>query len=248
MLRGEVEMMGRKGTFEDDRIVERSASLMRICTENLFLTSGGGEVRQRLDMLAPDAMVIAHAGGITQRRSTGARGLARQGGWEVLDSVDFRGIGGRFRDQALQLLAAPDCPVGPRDLLLAPDQMMLQIHESIGHPLELDRILGDERNYAGTSFVTADMFGSYRYGSELLDVTFDPGVPGEFASYAFDDEGAAAQRTYLIKDGIVAAARRRHIPGACRHAGRCQCAGQLVESPAHRPHGQPQRGTGHGHA
>ncbi len=59
-----------------------------------------------------------------------------------------------------------------------PDQMMLQIHESIGHPLELDRILGDERNYAGTSFVTPDMFGTYRYGSELLNVTFDPTHPG----------------------------------------------------------------------
>ena len=60
------------------------------------------------------------------------------------------------------------------DVLLAPDQMILQIHESIGHPLELDRILGDERNYAGTSFVTPDMFGTYRYGSDLLNITFDP--------------------------------------------------------------------------
>ena len=60
------------------------------------------------------------------------------------------------------------------DLILAPDQMILQIHESIGHPLELDRILGDERNYAGTSFVSMDMFGTFQYGSELLNVTFDP--------------------------------------------------------------------------
>jgi predicted Zn-dependent protease len=89
------------------------------------------------------------------------------------------------------------------DLLLAPDQMVLQIHESIGHPLELDRILGDERNYAGTSFVTADMFGSFRYGSELLDVTFDPTVTGELASYGFDDEGTAASRQYLIRNGVL---------------------------------------------
>jgi hypothetical protein len=70
------------------------------------------------------------------------------------------------------------------DVLLMPDQMMLQIHESIGHPLELDRILGDERNFAGTSFVTLDMFGQYRYGSELLNVTFDPTRHEEFASFA----------------------------------------------------------------
>ena len=83
------------------------------------------------------------------------------------------------------------------------DQMMLQIHESIGHPLELDRILGDERNYAGTSFVTLDMFGSYRYGSDLLNVTFDPTVSEEYASYAFDDEGRKAERAHLIRDGIL---------------------------------------------
>ena len=89
------------------------------------------------------------------------------------------------------------------DLLLAPDQMVLQIHESIGHPLELDRILGDERNYAGTSFVTADMFGTFQYGSELLNVTFDPTVPGQLASYGFDDDGTPATREHLIENGIL---------------------------------------------
>jgi predicted Zn-dependent protease len=89
------------------------------------------------------------------------------------------------------------------DALLLADQMVLQIHESIGHPLELDRILGDERNFAGTSFVTLDMFGSYRYGSDLLNVTFDPTRPEELASYAFDDEGTRAERAYLIRSGIL---------------------------------------------
>ena len=89
------------------------------------------------------------------------------------------------------------------DALLAPDQMVLQIHESIGHPLELDRILGDERNYAGTSFVTPNMFGTYQYGSELLNVTFDPTVPGQLASYGFDDDGSPAERQHLIENGIL---------------------------------------------
>jgi len=88
-------------------------------------------------------------------------------------------------------------------LLLAPDQMLLQIHESIGHPLELDRILGDERNYAGTSFVTLDMFGSYRYGSDLLNITFDPERSEQFASYRFDDDGLPAQREFIIRNGIL---------------------------------------------
>ena len=89
------------------------------------------------------------------------------------------------------------------DVLLMADQMMLQIHESIGHPLEIDRILGDERNYAGTSFVTQDMFGSFQYGSELLNVTFDPSIPNEFATYRFDDDGTEATKEYLIKDGVL---------------------------------------------
>jgi predicted Zn-dependent protease len=89
------------------------------------------------------------------------------------------------------------------DVLLMPDQMMLQVHESIGHPLELDRILGDERNYAGTSFVTPEVFGSYRYGSELLNVTFDPTPANELASYRYDDEGLGAEKVWLIRDGIL---------------------------------------------
>jgi predicted Zn-dependent protease len=84
-----------------------------------------------------------------------------------------------------------------------PDQMILQIHESIGHPLELDRILGDERNFAGTSFIRQEDFGSYQYGSSLLNVTFDPTVSGELASYRHDDDGTPAQRAYLIREGIL---------------------------------------------
>ncbi|HAZ42417.1 MAG TPA: Zn-dependent protease, partial [Methylococcaceae bacterium] len=85
--------------------------------------------------------------------------------------------------------------------ILSPDQMLLQIHESIGHPLELDRILGDERNYAGWSFVKPEDFGTLQYGSPLMNVVFDPCLPGEFAGYAFDDGGAPAERQYLIQEG-----------------------------------------------
>ena len=89
------------------------------------------------------------------------------------------------------------------DLVLDADQMLLQIHESIGHPLELDRILGDERNYAGTSFVTLDMFGKYQYGSQLLNISFDPTVEGQIASYGYDDDGEKAEKKYIIKDGLL---------------------------------------------
>jgi predicted Zn-dependent protease len=92
--------------------------------------------------------------------------------------------------------------------------MVLQIHESIGHPLELDRILGDERNYAGTSFVTPEMFGHYRYGSELLNVTFDPQRPEQAVSYRWDDHGSRAERVHLIRNGLL----ERPLGGALSQA------------------------------
>ena len=186
----------------DGRIVERVAALQVIDEERRYFTSDGGDVRQRFRFTVPHLRVTANRGVVTQSRSLEH---AQQGGFEQIARSGFAGAGRRLAEEALQLLAAPECPSGKMDLLLMPDQMMLQVHESIGHPLELDRILGDERNYAGTSFVTPDMFGSYRYGSGLLNVTYDPSLPGEAASYAFDDEGMPAARAYLIRDGILVA-------------------------------------------
>jgi predicted Zn-dependent protease len=106
-------------------------------------------------------------------------------------------------EQAVELINSEECPTETTTLVLAPDQMLLQIHESVGHPLELDRILGDERNYAGGSFVKLQDFGNLIYGSPLMNITFDPTVSGEFASYNFDDTGAPATREFLIREGVL---------------------------------------------
>src|SRR5437773_149016 len=180
-----------------------------------LVTSEGGDVVQRYRFAYPSISVTAHADGDTQRRSlNGDRGICQQGALEILERFGFVGSGRRVAEEALELLAAPNCPSGTMDVLLLPDQMTLQIHESIGHPLELDRILGDERNFAGTSFVTPEMFGSYRYGSALLNVTFDPTRREQLASYAFDDDGMAAERTYLIRNGVL----ERPLGGAISQA------------------------------
>src|SRR4051812_41327228 len=191
-----------KAAKTDDRIVERYASLHLVDEQRLYLTSTGGEVAQRFRFTLPHMRVTANEGMETQSRSLDH---ARQGGFEQVKDARFIGSGERLAHEALQLLAAPNCPSGKMDLLLMPDQMMLQIHESIGHPLELDRILGDERNYAGTSFVTPEMIGTYRYGSEHLDVTYDP-LQGELATFAFDDDGMAARKVFLIRNGILVSA------------------------------------------
>ena len=204
----------------DDRIVDWEASLWYTETDTLYLTADGGQVEQRFRYLVPMLSATANAGAETQTRTFGGRGYCRQGGLEILEHVGFRTAAPRIAQEALQLLTAPNCPAGTMDILLAPDQVILQIHESIGHPLELDRILGDERNYAGTSFVTPDMFGTYRYGSDLLNITFDPTLPAQFVSYGFDDDGQPARREYLIQHGILQRALggltsqvRANIPG-----------------------------------
>ncbi len=186
----------------DGRIVERHAALALVDEERVYLTNTGGELRQRFRFTLPHMRVTANEGVETQSRSLEH---AQQGGMEQIERARLIGSGERLAHEALQLLLAPNCPSGTMDLLLMPDQMMLQIHESIGHPLELDRILGDERNYAGTSFVTPDMFGAYRYGSDLLNVTYDPTRPEELASFAFDDDGTPAAKLFLIRNGILVA-------------------------------------------
>ena len=187
----------------DDRIVDWEASLTRRDVDTLLLTNGGGRVEQQFRFVYPSLRATANEGSNTQTRTFGAQSFCGQGGVELLGRYGFGDAAPQIAAQALELLSAPNCPDGSMDVLLAPDQMVLQIHESIGHPLELDRILGDERNYAGTSFVTPEMFGAYQYGSELLNVSFDPTVEGQLASFGFDDDGTPAERHLLIEDGVL---------------------------------------------
>ncbi len=187
----------------DDRIVDWSAWLSRRRVSQILMTSDGGRVAQVLDFVHPGLVAVANAGSQTQRRHGGGSDWSQQGGLERIAAVRLLEDAPRVAEEALALLDAPECPQETLDLILLPSQMVLQIHESIGHPLELDRILGDERNYAGTSFVNPGMFGRYRYGSELLNVTFDPTVPMELVTGVTDDEGAPARREYLIRRGIL---------------------------------------------
>ncbi|MBU1702016.1 MAG: TldD/PmbA family protein [Candidatus Eisenbacteria bacterium] len=187
----------------DDRIADSAASLWYIKTDILYLTNGGGEVRQALERLLPTLRVTASEGAESQTRNLGAGSYALQGGMEIIDKVGFLTEGPRLAQEAIALLSAPNCPSGTMDLLLAPDQMHLQIHESIGHPLEIDRILGDERNYAGTTFVKPEYVGSFRYGSDLLNITYDPTIPDQWASFGFDDDGLKAEKLFIIEKGIL---------------------------------------------
>ena len=188
---------------KDSRLVDWQASLGISLVEQTYLNSAGAQLRHAQRFLFPGVGVTASDGQDSQSRSLGRDNFGQQGGFEVIERCGLVGAARRVADEALQLLLAPNTPNGPRDLLLMPDQMMLQIHESIGHPLEMDRILGDERNYAGTSFVKSSDFGQLQYGSSLLNVTFDPTIGEELASYSFDDDGTPASKQFLIRDGLL---------------------------------------------
>ncbi len=187
-----------------DQIVQTSATAITTETETWFVSSNGSEAHQKFWMISTDYSATAQEGAIVQRRSNNG-GVAHcyQGGMEYFVTPDLWDRVQRIGTQAIELLTAEECPTETTTLVLAPDQMLLQIHESVGHPLELDRILGDERNYAGGSFVKLEDFGKRVYGSPLMNITFDPTVSGQFASYRFDDTGTPAAREYLIKEGTL---------------------------------------------
>ncbi len=172
------------------------------CQSEIIFVTPDIELQQSFSYLTPYLGAVANNGRETQKRTFGIE-TGSQSGYESILNADLGYRAKIIAEQSLALLEAPNCPGGNKDLLLMPSQMILQIHESIGHPLELDRILGDERNYAGTSFVTLDMFGKYKYGSNLLNISFNPNQPQQIASYQYDDEGSPAKREFLIKDGIL---------------------------------------------
>ena len=187
-----------------NKIVSATSLATTIETNFHYVSSNGSDILQEFLMLEFDLSATAVQGSNQQTRTFGGmRGTCRQVGMEFLDQMEILSQANKIGEQAIELLTAEETPTGEMDLVIASDQMMLQIHESIGHALEVDRILGDERNYAGWSFVKLEDFGSLQYGSEHMNVTFDPTVSLEFASYGFDDGGLKADREYLIKDGVL---------------------------------------------
>ena len=183
-----------------DKIVSASAMAMIIETKFNYVSSNGSDVNQEFLMVQSDYSATANDGNIYQRRSDNH---CLQVGMEEFDEDLVLNRASKVGQQAIELLHAEECPTDSMSLVLAPDQMLLQIHESIGHALEVDRILGDERNYAGWSFVREKDFGTLQYGSNIMNITFDPTLENQFACYGFDDGGMKAEKEFIIKDGLL---------------------------------------------
>ena len=126
----------------------------------------------------------------------------RREGWEAVLEMDLPGNAPRVGEEAVALLSADPCPSGVTTLILGPTQLALQVHESVGHPIELDRVFGTEASYAGTSFLTPEKLGTFRYGSEIVNLTADATLPGGLGTFGWDDEGVPAQRVPIVRNGI----------------------------------------------
>lgn len=173
--------------------------------EKWFYSSEGSAITQT---------IIQVGGGMTataarSRSEVGERSFPTSGGqfvaggYEAVALMKMEDACAETAAQAVALLDAPSLPARKTDVILSGDLVSLQIHESIGHPLELDRVFGSERNFSGTSFATTDQLGKLRYASEIVTVTADPTAVGGLGTFGFDDEGVRAYPATLIDKGIL---------------------------------------------
>jgi TldD protein len=174
-------------------------------TEKAFASSEGAYCEQRLTECGGDLSAAAVGDAETQVRSYPAShgGSVTQAGYERFAGLGLEEQAPRVAEEAAALLRAPVCPAGETDLILAGEQLGLQIHESVGHATELDRVLGREASYAGTSYLQADSAGSFQVGSPLMNITADATVAGGLGSFRWDDEGVESQSVPIVRDGVL---------------------------------------------
>ena len=186
--------------------INQSEAYMNFIRRRKFFASSEGSIIQQ---------VLTQSGGgisataMRSHREMGTRsypnssGQHQSKGYELIRELDFEGNAERIAQEAVALLSAKECPSKATTIILDGPQMSLQIHESIGHPLELDRVFGAERNFSGTSFATPDKLNKLRYGSEIVNVVNDSTRPFGLGTFGYDDEGVQASRSFLIRDGIL---------------------------------------------
>jgi TldD protein len=173
--------------------------------EKLLLTSEGTDVEQRFVYggAGMQAIAVGDDGNMQRRSFPGTPGTEpQQCGYEAVTSARLGDHAPRIRDEAIALLRAEPCPEGARDVLLASSQMALQIHESCGHPTELDRALGSEISLAGGSFLQPEQLGKLRYGSPIVTLTADSIAELGLGTFGWDDEGTPARKTALVQEGV----------------------------------------------
>jgi len=185
-------------------LAEGSMDFRRI--EQLFLSTAGSEITQKKTQTGAGFVATSFADGEIQRRSypNSFGGQYQTRGYELVGELDLVANAPRIAEEAVALHKADQCPSGVKDIILEGSQLGLQVHESIGHPIELDRVLGTEANFAGLSFLTLDKLGTLKYASDVVNVVADatPAHGPGLGTFAYDDEGVPAQATPIVKDGL----------------------------------------------
>ena len=168
-----------------------------------FASSEGARVEQEIIEVGAGIEATAVNADEVQVRSypNSAGGQFVAGGFEAVRAMDLGAHGQRVGEEAIALLDAPQCPTGEMTVILDSSQVALQVHESCGHPIELDRVLGQEASFAGTSFLTLDKLGKLQYGSELVSIDADATAPGGLGTFGWDDEGVPAQNVPIVSAG-----------------------------------------------
>jgi TldD protein len=169
-----------------------------------FAATDGSYTEQTITHVGSAVEANAIDGDEHQRRSyPDAGGGWNAAGYEYIRGLDLERTAGPLAEEAVALLTAPQCPSGRTTIILDPSQLYLQVHESCGHPTELDRVFGTEASYAGTSFLTTDKLDEgFRYGSDLVTIVADATAPGGMGTFGWDDEGVQAQAVPLVQNGI----------------------------------------------
>jgi TldD protein len=164
-----------------------------------FVSSEGSRLEQTIVETGGGVAAMAVGdGGVFQRRSFADHA---QAGYEFIDEIDLPAQAERCAEQVTALIAAPACPPGVRTVILGSAMLALQIHESCGHPVELDRVLGSEASFAGTSFMTVDQLGVLQYGSPLVTIVADATLPRGLGTFGWDDEGSPAEWFPIVQEG-----------------------------------------------
>ena len=190
-------------SHEDVKVTAASVRAQR--EHKVFASSEGAANEQELVECGGGIDAMAVRDGITQVRSypSAHGGSSGQAGWEFVESLGLVREAPRVAEQAAALLRAEPCPSRVTTIVLDSEQMELQVHESVGHPTELDRIYLTEAAYAGTSFIRPDDLGTLRYGSEHMNITADPTTEGGLGTFGFDDEGVPARRERIVGEGVL---------------------------------------------
>lgn len=173
--------------------------------EKWFASTEGAAVHQVLYGSGGGMECSATGPGEVQTRSypNSHGGNLAHAGYEFIEGLALPENARRTAEEAVALVNGKPCPEGEMDVILGGGQLFLQIHESCGHPIELDRVLGTELSFAGSSFLTVDKLGTFRYGSRHVNITADATLPGSVGSFGYDDEGVPAQRTPIVAGGVL---------------------------------------------